>query len=467
MNELKVGLLALAAIISLAVVSLKITANQSGFGSHREYTAELDDATGVYPKTTIKVAGINSGKVKKVELIDGKALITFEVLDTIKVTKGTELHVKSLGFLGDIYLDLKLGPANLKALNEGSKIVAIQAGGLANAANQATEMIGEIKGILVLIKESLQTDEKENKLAKILNNLEQISQDSKEIVAGFKGYTDGNSDKLSSIVDNIKALTEQIAYETDRNSDGSLMSQVKNVNPILADAKQVMNDIKEIINDVKQGRGVAGKLLRDDQMGEKVDQTISNVNQIFASFNRFKTDISFFTGANNTDYRGEKIIHSELNLDLGTSPEKMFRFGVVDTKLGPAVYSDTDTTNNGGTTSNKVVTDNNAVKFNFQIGRRFQDFRVRAGIFQSTAGIGLDYMMLERGMMFSLDTFNFDNDDAPFVRLTSEFRLWKIFYTRLTAENMAAKDGEKSGTISAGVRFNDNDVATLLGLLSR
>jgi phospholipid/cholesterol/gamma-HCH transport system substrate-binding protein len=467
LNELKVGLLALAAIVSLGIVSLKITANQSGFGSYREYKSELDDATGIYPKTSIKVAGINSGKVRSVELVNGKAILTFEVLEKIKVTQGTELYVKSVGFLGDIYLDLKLGPANLASLAEGSNIKVVQAGGLANAANQATEMIGEIKGILVLIKESLQTDEKENKLQKILTNLQIISQDSKELVTSFKGYTVGNSGKLKNIVDNINELTEQLAYETNRHEDGSMMGQLKNIKPILTDARQVMNDIKEIINDVKQGRGVAGKLLRDEKMGEKIDETITNVNQIFSSVNRFRTDISFFTGPNSTDYKGEKIVYSALNLDLITSPEKMYRFGVVDSKLGPSSQSDTDTTLNGGTASNKVITDNNAIKFNFQIARKFQDFRIRAGIFESTAGLGLDYMMPQHGMMLSMDTFNYEGSDGAFVRLSGEFRMWKIFYARLTAENLAAKEGTKSGTVSAGVRFNDNDVASLLGILAR
>jgi len=68
LNPLKVGLLTLAAIASIVVMSLKITQNQSGFGKHIQYQTILDDASGIFEKTPIKVAGINAGKIKSIEL---------------------------------------------------------------------------------------------------------------------------------------------------------------------------------------------------------------------------------------------------------------------------------------------------------------------------------------------------------------------------------------------------------------
>ena len=77
MNPLKVGLLTLASLVSVVVMSLKITTNQSGFGEHVQYKTILADASGIFEKTPIKVAGINAGKIKKIELQGNKALITF------------------------------------------------------------------------------------------------------------------------------------------------------------------------------------------------------------------------------------------------------------------------------------------------------------------------------------------------------------------------------------------------------
>ena len=65
MNELKVGLLALATMAAVAVMSIKVTSNQSGFGDYVTYKTIVSDASGIFPKTPIKVAGINAGRIKK------------------------------------------------------------------------------------------------------------------------------------------------------------------------------------------------------------------------------------------------------------------------------------------------------------------------------------------------------------------------------------------------------------------
>jgi len=51
LNPLKVGLLTLAAMASVVVMSLKITQNQSGFGDHVQYKTILKDASGILEKT--------------------------------------------------------------------------------------------------------------------------------------------------------------------------------------------------------------------------------------------------------------------------------------------------------------------------------------------------------------------------------------------------------------------------------
>ena len=113
MNEFKVGLLALASLISIAYMSLKITSNQSGFGNYNGYRTIVKDATGIFPKTPIKVAGINAGRIKGIELSGNSALITFEILTEVKITKDSKLRIKSMGFLGDKYIDIVIGDDKL------------------------------------------------------------------------------------------------------------------------------------------------------------------------------------------------------------------------------------------------------------------------------------------------------------------------------------------------------------------
>ena len=109
MNEFKVGLLAVASLISIAYMSLKVTSNQSGFGDYTKYRTIIKDATGIFPKTPIRVAGINAGRISDIELAGNSALIRFEIRTKVRIPEDSFLRIKSVGFLGDKYIDIAIG----------------------------------------------------------------------------------------------------------------------------------------------------------------------------------------------------------------------------------------------------------------------------------------------------------------------------------------------------------------------
>src|SRR5690606_32495254 len=111
-NELKVGLLAIATMVSIVVMSFKITSNQSGFGDYKTYQTVIEDASGIFPKTPIKVAGISAGRIKSIDLDGHKAVIEFEVLEKVKIPVDSKLKIKTVGFLGDKYLEIKIGKSD-------------------------------------------------------------------------------------------------------------------------------------------------------------------------------------------------------------------------------------------------------------------------------------------------------------------------------------------------------------------
>ncbi len=193
-------MLALFALASVVFMSLKITSNQAGFGKYTEYQTVLDDATGIVEKTPIKVAGINAGRIKRIRLQGNKALVEFEMMDDIKMTPNSRLNVKSVGFLGDKYLDIDLGEPFPKRLEEGSLVPSEVAGGLDTIGKDAGAMIKEIKEVAILIKESLKEADGSNRLEKITGNI-------KDLTASLKRVMEKNEGKVDEIVENIKLMT--------------------------------------------------------------------------------------------------------------------------------------------------------------------------------------------------------------------------------------------------------------------
>lgn len=452
-------MLALFALASVVFMSLKITSNQAGFGKYTEYQTVLDDATGIVEKTPIKVAGINAGRIKRIRLQGNKALVEFEMMDDIKMTPNSRLNVKSVGFLGDKYLDIDLGEPTPKRLEEGSLVPSEVAGGLDSIGKDAGAMIKEIKEVAILIKESLKEADGSNRLEKITGNI-------KDLTASLKRVMEKNEGKVDEIVENIKLMTEQLQFETDRLQKDSLMADLTKIGPILDKTDKAVTDLKDIIADVKDGKGTVGKLLRDDAVVDQVSQTLSSVNRLVNRINNIEADIGLSTGANTrlgSDTR--------FDLDIYPAPERFFRIGVVTNDYGPEIEEEKETCTsvNGGSencTETRKINKSN-FKFNLQIGRRIQRLGIRAGIIESTGGVGIDYFFPDWGVRTGMEVFDYQKDAGPSVRLLSEVKIWNVLFARVAGEDLISKDGNASATISLGLRFNDQDLAALIGLLAR
>ena len=464
MNELKVGLLTLAAIASLVIVSLKITANKSGFGEYMEYRTILNDASGIYENSSIKVAGIVAGRIKTIDLSGSQALIKFEVLKQIKVTRFSVLRIKTVGFLGDKYLDIYLGNPEAPRLKEGSMIAAEAGAGFEELGKDASEILKDVKDIAKAIRESLYDENKRNVIKDIMGNVKDFSKNAKDISESLKRMADTNEKKINSTLDDIKRLSSQLAYETDRYADGSFMNDLDNIKPIIKNVNKAVADLKDIVADVKSGKGTVGKLLRDEEVIDQVNETLSGVNRLMNRVNNFKTDLSLYSGFNSND-----ASRTEFDLDLIPAPERLFRIGVVVSDYGRNPYEETETTTTTGSSSTTVnvrEVDKTGYRFNLQIGRRLDHFVFRAGLFESTGGLGVDYLLPDNGFKATFETFDFDQDLGPFVRLATEFRIWSVMYGKVSGEDLASKNDNQSYTISAGLRFSDEDLASLIGILA-
>jgi phospholipid/cholesterol/gamma-HCH transport system substrate-binding protein len=459
LNPLKVGLLTLAAMASVVVMSLKITQNQSGFGKHVEYKTILKDASGILEKTPIKVAGINAGRIKTIELAGSEALLTFEILEKIKVTDTAKLKIKSVGLLGDKYIDMDLGSGGEDRLKAGSFLATEGGDGFDALAKDASEVLKEVKEIAQTIKDALRDDQGRNVIKEIVGNIN-------EMTASLKRITTGNEDKINQIMADVKSISDQLAFETDRNQKSSLMSDLSKIGPIMDKVDTAASDLQVIMADLKDGKGTVGKLLRDDAVVDQVSQTLSSVNRLVNRINNVEADIGLSTGANTRTGSDTRF-----DLDIYPAPERFFRLGLVTNEFGPQSESETDTyTSENGGPENKVTVrkvSKSDFKFNLQIGRRIQRFGLRAGIIESTGGVGLDYFFPDYGIRTGTEIFDYQQDAGPNIRVYTEVKLWNVLFARLAGEDLISKDGNQSATISLGLRFSDQDLAALVGILAR
>ena len=77
----------------------------------RGVTVEFDDVAGLKEKSDVRIAGVLVGKVAKVRLVGGKAVVDLELSRDVALHVGAPAGIQSLGMLGDKYVELLSGPA--------------------------------------------------------------------------------------------------------------------------------------------------------------------------------------------------------------------------------------------------------------------------------------------------------------------------------------------------------------------
>lgn len=452
MNEFKVGLLAIATLAAVVFMSFKITSNQSGFGQYQTYRTIVKDASGIFPKTPIKIAGIAAGRISSIELQGNTALITFEILKQIQVTKNSKLRIKSVGFLGDKYIEIYVGDSP-EFLAKNDFIDSEEAAGIETLVKDASEVLADVKAITKSLKDSIAPEGQPSPMKKILVDIGALVENTRVATESLKRVMTGNEEKLNALVENLESFSYELAYQVDKGNPDSAMADIKE---ILANSKKITADLNSLVADVKRGKGTVGKLLVEDEIADQVKDTLLSVQKIVGKADAIRTEHSVFTGAN-TEGGGE----SEVALRIYPSPERFYHLGLTTSEIGPDRETITETTTNGSTVvSNKKERDRDTFRFNVQIGRRVQDFAFRGGLIESTGGLGLDYYLQNLGTKFSLEAFDYKKDKGANLRFITELQIWNVLYGRASANDIGRK--ERSATIQAGLRFNDEDLKGLM-----
>lgn len=446
MNEFKVGILALLTMAAVVYTSLQVTSNQSGFGEYQRLRTIISDASGIFPKTPIKVAGINAGRIEKIELNGNNALITFEVLTRVKIPKDSRLRIKTVGFLGDKYLEIVVGQSE-DYLQDNEFLIAEEGGGMEALVKDAGEVLKDVKVIVKSVKDTLAPDGEQAPLKLILSDV-------KDITASLKDLIEGNKDQLDGIVDNLDRFTESLAYELNRAEDKSSIQEVQR---ILDNVKGLTGDLQTLVADIKKGKGTVGQLLVEEEIADEVKETLSGVKKLVSRVDAIRTELSVYTGAN-TRFGSD----TDAMLRIFPSPERFYDLGIATSEFGPESEKVTTTLVNGTeTTEVERVRVRDQYRFTVMIGRKIHNWSIRGGILESSGGIGVDYDIPSWGTKFTSEIFDYRDEIGPNLRFSTQFQVWNVVHTKVTLEDVL--DDKRSATFSAGLKFTDEDLKGLIG----
>lgn len=125
--EMTVGLFMLAGFLAFGYLSLQM-GEFSVFDLENKYSLEaaFDNVSGLKVGAAIEIAGVNIGKVSKVELGEqGLARVGMLINQEVKISEDAIASVRTQGFIGDKYIKIIQG-ADEEMLADGDEIFDTQ-----------------------------------------------------------------------------------------------------------------------------------------------------------------------------------------------------------------------------------------------------------------------------------------------------------------------------------------------------
>ena len=292
--RLKVGVLAIVAMIVLAVVIILITGDTPLFeGSTTIYTY-MNDATGLTEGAPATLNGITIGKVSAVAL-SGMAdpqhvvKVTLSIEDRFlhSIPEDSKSELTAPNLLGTKFVNIIKGtsPTSIKANatlpgldTRGFEDVVKQSFGVLTSLQGVVDRVDHIVGIIENGKGSigklLVDEELYNRVLAIVTEVQKIATavNSNQGTVGRLVYDPALYNDIHGSVQRMDSLLAGL-----QQGDGTAGKLLKDPT-MYNDLQKSIADLRQMIADLNAGKGTAGKLLRSDDLANQLSATINRID---------------------------------------------------------------------------------------------------------------------------------------------------------------------------------------------
>jgi phospholipid/cholesterol/gamma-HCH transport system substrate-binding protein len=472
-----------------------------------EITGFFDDVTGLSWKSRVQVAGIQIGEVTDIRLAGDRARLTLRVRNDVPLRADACLTKRfPSALLPDALLEASLGspPAPLlrdlpaaqrevKCVREAASVAKLMeslskiAGDIQVVSHDLAQTVGGTKGSIREVIENLShvtrsvdelLDQNSAKVAGILDNTQAFTGEIREIAAKDKERYHAiarNVEEASARLNRVLASVESILGP----NQPELSQSVQGARQALDKLNKTLDDVQKVTDKVAKGQGVAGKLLADDELGEKVGRSIEAVTDYVDRVSAMQLKVGI---------RSEWLLNQSgaktyFGVTLLPKPDKYFIFELVSDPRGyNTVVTETATTENQTTgTSVTTVTarsiNEQRLAISAEFGKRWGPVVLRIGIIESSGGLGADLLLLEDSLQLSMNLYQFTR---PTVDVFPRTKLWVNWFpirnVYITAGTDDVLNAWRAGRypfgpkfslgrdlfIGAGLSFTDQDLKMLL-----
>lgn len=504
--ETTVGIFVLAAIGIFIYMGFQVGAFRFDRGRYNLYTIYFKDISGLSRKADAKIAGVKVGWVENVTLhADGdmQAEVQIMVLKDYALYSDSYALVRQQGLLGPNYIEIIPGDPLLRRLEEGEKLgkPSVNPVSMDELMQQFKKIASNVEDITLSFKEALGGDEGKEQLRNIFANLnstaERLSSFSETLDRAF-GRNEENINAILELGPVIKEGIEKISGAFERDFE-RIATRFESTGDALEEASRQARDglksLGSVAEKIDEGKGTIGKLINEDETYKDLQVAVGGLKNYFAKVDRMQLIFDAHTEsmhrpAENYNFEDAK---GYFNVRLHPNEDHFYLVQMAASEKGfvdrREIHKTYNTPNGEAVNMNALNIDDatklqftfrekleiynrNTIKFGVQFGKIFKDIAVRFGLFEGSAGMGIDFDIPLGTDKFrwvtTLEAFDItgwnrkEDRRRPHLKWLNSMFIMRNIYLTFGADDFASKNNA-CVFVGAGLRFGDDDVKFLLG----
>jgi phospholipid/cholesterol/gamma-HCH transport system substrate-binding protein len=269
--ETRLGIFFALALIA-AVLIFEMIGGLDFFKGGYKIRAQFNSVQELKEGDQVKMAGVQIGKVDSISLTNNKVEVVMDLTTPAMVKTDSAATIKFVGLMGQNYVEIDFGKPDSPQAAE-------------NTLLQSNENV-DLSTIMVKLQNVAEGVESLTKSfsGDTINNL----------LGPFTDFLKENSPKLSTILNNMEAISTQVAKGegtvgkliADDTLHTSAMAMLTNFNATADEIKRTVSEARTVVDRVNAGEGTLGRLAKDDTLYREATSAMTNMKEIFEKINQ-------------------------------------------------------------------------------------------------------------------------------------------------------------------------------------
>ncbi len=267
-NELRVGITLTVAGLVLILGILWLGGVKFGDSTYK-FSVVFPEVAGLGVGDRVTVAGISSGEILDLQLVDGKVVADVSLDRGIRIPVDSRISVSTYGLIGAKVIAIRPGESD-EIIKEGDTVFGYYDKGLGDVVAEMGEALTEIRSVLGAADRALSDTESRKRVGETLENasiasvgLRDAVGDFRETAASLKDFVEQNKAGASATVDSLSVASARFAQ---------LTTELQNISASL----------DSLVTRVEKGKGSLGKVLSDDTAHDEFVAAVREVRELVA-----------------------------------------------------------------------------------------------------------------------------------------------------------------------------------------